>query len=123
MRKLVHRSFLKRNSQWGIERYLSKFGIDVKGGFRVEASDRKNFVYLVADEPEKHVVTMVKDEDRLVEFFRGIGGIPGYVAELLIEAGYDTVAKVKGATDAELMEINGIAQHRVDAIRRILGTI
>lgn len=126
MKKLVHKSFLRRNSRDGIKRYLSTLGFDVKGGFRIEKSDRKNFVYLIVGEPEAKTEVAEPIDDltaHFLSFIKSVGGIPLYVTNLLVKAGYDTVGKVAGATDKELMAIPGIAQGRVDAIRKVLGSI
>lgn len=49
-----------------------------------------------------------------------VGGIPKHVAEILIEAGYDTVEKVRAASDEDLLGISGIGEGRVKAIRALL---
>lgn len=112
MRKLIHKMFFKRNTRQGVDRYLSKEGFDIEN-YHIENGPNKNFVYAVSDEPES-----VEQKTELSDIL----GVPDYVMELLTDAGY-TVEKIIGATDAELMKIDGIAKGRVRAIRKALGSI
>jgi DNA integrity scanning protein DisA with diadenylate cyclase activity len=57
----------------------------------------------------------------LADIFSKMGGIAGHVADILREAGFDTVEKLQAATDAELEAVNGISKKRIRAIRKLVG--
>lgn len=140
MKQLIHKSFFKRNSQKGIERYLSTVGI--KKPYQLVPAHDKNHVYAVSgdDLPNfdtkdavfkvtfRHVDTFKGDPNflkplttlKLIEFINDIGGIPEYVAGVLIKGGYDTVDKVRSASDEELMALDGIGKGRLKAIRKVV---
>lgn len=122
MKQLIHKSFFKRNSQKGIERYLSTVGI--KKPYQLVPAHDKNHVYAVSGDdisnfdPKDAVfkATTLK----LIAFINDIGGIPEYVAGVLIKGGYDTVDKVRSASDEELMALDGIGKGRLKAIRKVV---
>jgi ERCC4-type nuclease len=57
----------------------------------------------------------------LADVLSKMGGIAGHVAEILRDAGFDTVDKLIYATDAELEAVNGISKKRIKAIRKLVG--
>lgn len=130
MKVLIHNKFFKTNTQKGIDRYLSTFGIN-PGEYEFIPGPSKDFVYAVTKEemdhylPEHDVwVEPVKPDDgtdNLLVFINDVGGIPKYIAELLVSEGYDTVTKVRNASDEELLDIDGIARGRLRAIRKVVS--
>jgi len=54
---------------------------------------------------------------------KDFGGIPGHVLNLLIESGFDTVEKLKEASDQELRVVDGIGKNRVKLIRKAIDEI
>lgn len=54
---------------------------------------------------------------------KNFGGIPGYVLDILIKNGFDTVEKLKAASDKELISVDGIGAGRVKLIRKAIAEI
>lgn len=129
MKVLMHKKFFKTNTTRGIERYLSANGFDLGLGYDFVPGPTKDYVYAVAkdetdmDHSEHGVwVEPVKPDDGtddLLVFINDVGGMPKYIAELLVSEGYDTVTKVRQASDEELLAIAGIAKGRLRAIRKV----
>ena len=51
------------------------------------------------------------------------GGVPGYVIDMLIENGFDTVEKVKSASIDDLIAINGIGTNRALLILKAIAEV
>ncbi len=74
---------------------------------------------------EEKVEKKVKEEVKTVEkttqnLIKDVEGLSDSMKEKLIGAGYDTVEKVKKATDKELTSIKGVGQKAVDKLRELI---
>ena len=124
MKHLMHKSFFNRNTGRGVAVYLSKVGIEPPYEF-VEGPS-KDFVYAVCGEDLPGAVYVSRETevddgtDEVLDLITAVGGIPKYVLDVLVEAGYDTVTKVRAASDDELLAVDGIGEGRLRAIRKVI---
>ena len=109
MRQLIHNSFFKRNTNKGVERYLSTLGFDINAPYEFIPGPTRDFVY-ATDEIEEEVAVVEPDLD---------GPLSLYVAQLLIKAGYKTVSDVHNASDDDLLDVPGISKYRLSQIREL----
>ena len=54
---------------------------------------------------------------------RDFGGVPGFVMDILIRDGYDTIAKLRNASDEDLEKVEFMGPGRVELIRKALKAI
>jgi len=59
--------------------------------------------------------------ENIYDFLKNSGGISGYTVDKLVAAGYETVDDLRGATDDDLLSIDGIGPKYLGIIRRALN--